>query len=115
METEAASLILDFAFFIAIWTAVSPLAISALKNIGGAWPNWLKQGTAVALAVAGSVVAYAVTADLASVDVLDFETLKPLIVGAFGAFAAQYAIYRGIWEGTTVETAVANFTPGNNS
>ncbi len=114
METEAVSLVLDFAFIIAIWTAASPLLISALKNIGGAWPNWLKQGLSVTLAITGAVVAYAMTASLGSLDVLDFQALKPLVVGAFGAFAAQYAIYRGIWQGTAVETAVANFTPGNN-
>lgn len=99
---------IDFLFVASVFAFVSPLIVSLLKNIGGAWPQWAKQATAVVMAIIGSFIAVGVSAGWSAINLTDFVGFwQPLIIGVGGIFGVQYATYMAIWKGTTVETAVA--------
>ncbi len=110
---EGLNVLVDFALVIAVWSAAAPLAISALKNIGGNWPTLAKQAISGAFALAGAVVAYAVAVGFGVVDILDSAVWQPLLIGTLGALSAQYAIYSTMWKGTAVEATLSGFGNGN--
>lgn len=92
---------IDFLFVAGVWALFSPLLVSALKNIGGEWPNGAKQATAVAMAVLGSVVAFGISAGWSTIALNDWVGFwQPLIIGVAGIFGTQYASYMAIWNET---------------
>jgi hypothetical protein len=100
---------IDFLFISTLFAAISPLIVSLLKNIGGAWPKLAKQATAVAMAIIGSFIAVGVSAGWSAINLGDWSGFwQPLIVGVGGIFAVQYASYMAIWKDTTVETKLAD-------
>ncbi len=110
---EGLQVLVDFALVIAVWSAASPLAISALKNIGGNWPTLAKQAISGAFALAGAIIAYVVAVGFGTVDILDPAVWQPLLIGTLGALSAQYAIYSTMWKGTAVEETFAGFGTSN--
>jgi len=97
----------DFLFWAGVFATVSPLVVSLLKNVGREWSLKAKQATAGLMAVIGSVLAYAVSVGLSSVQLDDFTGFwQPLIIGVVGIFAVQYASYMAIWNDTKVEKAL---------
>jgi len=108
-------LVVDFLGFAAIWGAISPLAISLIKNVGGNWPKGAKQAVAVGFAALGALVAYGVTTGWGDVNLSDWSGFWVPLFGAFGAiYPIAFTTYQGFWSGTKVETAFAKVgAPGS--
>lgn len=98
----------DFLFVASVFAFVSPLIISLLKNIGGEWPERVKQALAMLMALIGSVIAVGVSSGWSAIALNDWAGFwQPLIVGVGGIFAVQYATYMAVWKDTRIEVAAA--------
>ncbi len=112
---ETTEILFDFAFFLAIWNAGSPLVVSFFKNWFGNWPDWFKQLASILMAVLGSVAAYAVSAGLGTEVITEASFWQPFVVGVVGSVVVQYGIWKAYWQGGNVESSLANLTVLNHS
>lgn len=97
---------LDFLAMAAVVGIVLPLLISLLKDVGRTWPTQVVKAFSFVLAVVAAVIQTG--ADLGWTE-LDINTI-------FASFTVIYVLaqttYKGLWEDTKIETALASTLNG---